>query len=122
MGNELNQPLKNQSDKSPKMENIDLSKVLESSSGDLYEQSDPRLKVFIEEAVKTDFTEKFGSDVTKKRKKVFCYNIIENFLKARNLRFVSLAGLSMLTLAYIFRKGFKTLCLYIFRHPLCIFL
>ena len=118
MGNELNQPLKNQSDKSPKMEDNDLSKVLESSSGDLYEQADPRLKIFIEEAVKTDFTEKFGSNVTKKRKKVFCYNIIENFLKARNLRFVSLAGLSMLTLAYIFRNGFKTLCLHIFRHPL----
>ena len=33
---------------------------------------------------------------------MFCYNIIENFLKARNLRFVSLSGLSFLTLVYIF--------------------
>ena len=33
---------------------------------------------------------------------MFCYNIIEHFLKARNLRFVSLSGLSFLTLVYIF--------------------
>jgi hypothetical protein len=102
LGNQLNKSLKEQSEDAPKMENVDLSQLLESSGSDLYDQADPRLKVFIEEAVKTDYTEKYGSDVANNKKTVFCYNIVENFLKARNLRFVSLAGLSFLTLVYIF--------------------
>ena len=102
LGNQLNKSLKDQSEDAPKMEDVDLSQLLEASSSDLYNQTDPRLKVFIEEAVKTDYTEKYGSDVANSKKAVFCYNIVENFLKARNLRFVSLSGLSFLTLVYIF--------------------
>ena len=44
------------------------------------------------------------------KKKVFCSNIVENFLKARNLRFVSLFGLSILTLVYIFSGRSKQTC------------
>ena len=68
----------------------------------MYDQADPRLRVFIEEAVKTSKTEKYGTDVANTKKASFCHNIIENFLKARNLRFVSYAGLGLLTLVYIF--------------------
>ena len=102
LGNQLNKSLKEQSEDTPKMENVDLAQLLKSSGSDLYDQADPRLKVFIEEAVKTDYTEKYGSDIANNKKTVFCYNIIEHFLKARNLRFVSLSGLSFLTLVYIF--------------------
>ena len=84
------------------MEEIDITKLLNSSGKDLYEDIDPRLTGFIEEAVSTVYTNKFGSDVAKTKKASFCHNIVENFLKARNLRFVSLFGLSLLTLVYIF--------------------
>ena len=69
LGNQLNKSLKEQSEDAPKMENVDLSQLLESSGSDLYDQADPRLKVFIEEAVKTDYTEKYGSDVANNNKK-----------------------------------------------------
>ena len=90
------------SDETPKLENVDLAQLLESSGKDLYDAADPRLKVFIEEATKTAKTEKYGSDMSKSKKASFCQNIVENLLKARNLRFVSLSGLSLLTLVYIF--------------------
>ena len=102
LGEQLNLPLKEQSSKSPNMETIDLSALLASSNKDLYENSDPRLRAFIEEAIKTEKTERYGSEVAKLKKASFCYNAVENLLKARNLRFVSLPGLSLLTLVYIF--------------------
>ena len=102
LGEQLNLPLQEQSDETPKLENVDLSQLLKSSGKDLYDAADPRLKVFIEEATKTAKTENYGSDMAKSKKASFCQNIVENFLKARNLRFVSLSGLSLLTLVYIF--------------------
>ena len=68
LGNQLNKSLKEQSEDTPKMENVDLAQLLKSSGSDLYNQADPRLKVFIEEAVKTDYTEKYGSDVANNKK------------------------------------------------------
>ena len=56
LGEQLNTPLQEQSNNSPKMESIDLSQLINSSSKDLYD-SDPRLKVFIEKAMKTARTE-----------------------------------------------------------------
>ena len=102
LGEQLNSALYEQSQGCPKMENIDLSTLLGASGQELYDTADPRLTVFIEEAVKTLYTDKFGSDLAKTKKTSFCHNIVENFLKARNLRFVSLSGLSLLTLVYIF--------------------
>ena len=102
LGEQLNTPLQEQSNNSPKMETMDLSQLINSSSKDLYDSSDPRLKVFIEEATKTARTEVSGSDTAKTKKSSYCHNIVENFLKARNLGFVSLSGLSLLTLVYIF--------------------
>jgi hypothetical protein len=68
------------------MEEIDITKLFNSSGKDLYEDTDPR-QSFIEEAVSTVYNEKFGSDVAK-TKTSFCHNIVESFLKARYLRFV----------------------------------
>ena len=102
LGEQLNTPLKEQSKETPNLEHVDISDLLKSSSQDMYDQADPRLRVFIEEAVKTSKTEKYGTDVANTKKASFCHNIIENFLKARNLRFVSYAGLGLLTLVYIF--------------------
>ena len=102
LGEQLNPILYEQSQKGSSMEEIDITKLLNSSGKDLYEDTDPRLTGFIEEAVSTVYTDKFGSDVAKIKKASFCHNIVENFLKARNLRFVSLFGLSLLTLVYIF--------------------
>ena len=61
--------IKEQSEDTPKMENVLLAQLLKSSGSDLYDQADPILKVFIEEAVKTDYTEKYGSDVANNKKK-----------------------------------------------------
>jgi hypothetical protein len=102
LGDQLNKRLKEQSEDTPKMENVDIKELLKSSGKEVYDKADPRLRMFIEAAVKTDFTEKYGSDNANMKKTGFCHNIIENFLKARNLRFVILAGLSFLTLVYIF--------------------
>ena len=102
LGEQLNLPLQEQSDKTPNLENVDLSQLLNSSGKEVYDATDPRLKAFIDEAIKTTKTENYGSDVAKSKKAAFCHNIVENFLKARNLRYVSLSGLSLLTLVYIF--------------------
>ena len=68
LGNQLNKSLKEQSEDTPKLENVDLAQLLKSSGSDLYDQADPRLKAFIEEAVKTDYTDKYGSDVANNKK------------------------------------------------------
>ena len=102
LGAQLNTPLWDQSKRSPNLEHVDIAQLLTFSSQDMYNEADQRLKVFIEEAVKTSKTEKYGSEAANAKKENFCHNIIENFLKARNLRFVSHSGLSLLTLVYIF--------------------
>ena len=102
LGEQINAKLYEQTQNCIKMENVDIATLMKSSAKDIYENVDIRLKVFIEEAANTSYTEKFGSDVAKTKKASFCHNIVENFLKARNLRFVSLPGLSLLTLVYIF--------------------
>ena len=102
LGEQINAKLYEQTQNCIKMENVDIATLMKSSAKDIYENVDIRLKVFIEEAVNTSYTEKFGSDVAKTKKTSFCHNIVEHFLKARNLRFVSLSGLSLLTLVYIF--------------------
>ena len=38
LGNQLNKSLKDQSEDAPKMEDVDLSQLLEASSSDLYNQ------------------------------------------------------------------------------------
>ena len=102
LGEQLNTPLKEQSKETPNLEQVDISELLKSTSQDMYDKADPRLQVFIEEAVKTSKTENYGTDLANIKKKSFCHNILENFLKARNLRFVSYSGLGLLTLVYIF--------------------
>ena len=110
LGEQLNPVLYEQSQKGSNMEDIDTTKILNSSGKDLYEDTDPRLTGFIKEAVSTVHTDKFGSDAAKIKKTSFCHNIVENFLKARNLRFVSLFGLSLLTLVYIFSERSLQTC------------
>ena len=65
LGEQLNSALYEQSQGCPKMENIDISTLLGASGQELYDTADPRLTVFIEEAVKTLYTDKFGSDLAK---------------------------------------------------------
>ena len=110
LGEQLNTPLQEQSCEAPNLENVDLAQIINSSSKEMFERTDPRLKVFIEEAVKTSRTEAYGSSQANVKKTSFCYNIVENFLKARNLRFVSYAGLGLLTLVYIFSGRSAQVC------------
>ena len=79
LGEQLNPVLYEQSQKGLKMEEIDITKLLNSSGKDLYEDIDPRLTGFIEEAVSTVYTDKFGSDVAKTKKTSFCHNIVESY-------------------------------------------
>ena len=82
---------------------------MKTSATELYKQADERLKVFIDAAVKTD--SRYASDENKNNKRIsFCSNIVENFLKARNLKYVSLSGLSVMTLMYIFSGRSKKTC------------
>ena len=110
LGAQLNSPLWDQSKRTPNLEHVDIAQLLKFSSQEMYNETDQRLKAFIEEAVKTSKTEKYGSEAANTKKENFCHNIIENFLKARNLRFVSHSGLSLLTLVYIFSGRSQQTC------------
>ena len=84
LGEQINAKLYEQTQNCIKMENVDIATLMKSSAKDIYENVDIRLKVFIEEAVNTSYTEKFGSDVAKTKKTSFCHNILESYLKLRN--------------------------------------
>ena len=62
LGRQLNQPLQEHSEDTPKMENVDIKELLKSSGKEVYDKADPRLRTFIEAAVHTDYTEKYGCD------------------------------------------------------------
>ena len=62
LGRQLNKPLKEQSEDTPKLENVDIKELLKSSGKEVYDKADPRLRTFIEAAVHTDYTEKYGCD------------------------------------------------------------
>ena len=105
-GSELNKALYEQTKATVNVQNIDIEKLLKSSSMDIFNDADERLKTFIIAAVKTS---KPNEERDKKRR-VFCANVIENLLKARNMMFVSASGLSVLTLVYIFSGRSKQAC------------
>ena len=106
---ELNKVLLQKTKENNDIQNFDLEKLLKTSATELYKHADERLKVFIDAAVKTD--SRYASDENKNNKRIsFCSNIVENFLKARNLKYVSLSGLSVMTLMYIFSGRSKKTC------------
>ena len=107
-GNELNTVLYEQTKEKIDMKHMDIEKLLNSSSRNIFFNADERLKSFINAAVKTDERRAYGEKETKRM--VFCSNIIENMLKARNLKFVSPSGLSVLTLVYLMSGRSKQVC------------
>ena len=108
LGDKLNDALFKQTKEENDIQKIDLQKLLQTSSTDPFENADPRLKAFIRAAVKTN--ERFENENKKNKRLVFCSNIVENMLKARNLKFVSLSGLAVLTLVYIFSGRSRQTC------------
>ena len=107
-GKELNTVLYEQTKSKIDIQNMDIEKLLKSSSRDLFNNADERLKSFVSAAVKTD--ERRANEEKESKRMVFCSNIIENILKARNLKYVSPSGLSVLTLVYILSNRSKQAC------------
>jgi hypothetical protein len=87
LGEQLNPILYEQSQKGSSMEEIDITKLLNSSGKDLYEDTDPRLTGFIEEAVSTVYTDKFGSDVAKIKKNKFLSQYSGKLFKSKKSPF-----------------------------------
>ena len=56
LGAQLNSPLWDQSKRTPNLEHVDIAQLLKFSSQEMYNETDQRLKAFIEEAVKTSKT------------------------------------------------------------------
>ena len=109
LGNELNKVLYEQTIGVPNIQQIDLQQLLNTSHTNLYKTADPRLKAFIEAAVQPVNIQD-NVDLRNSKRNVFCSNIIENFLKARNMKFVSLSGLALSTLVYIYSGRSKQTC------------
>ena len=107
-GKELNTALYEQTKSKIDIQNMDIEKLLNSSSSDLFKNADERLQSFVSAAVKTD--ERRANEEKESKRMVFCSNIIENLLKARNLKYVSPSGLSVLTLVYILSGRSKQAC------------
>lgn len=110
LGNDLNKVLYEETKPKTEIQKIDLEKLLKTTSKSLYEVADQRLKSFIDAAVKTDERGDRNDENRNRKREVFCSNIIENFLKARNLKYVSLSGLAVLTLVYILSGRSKQTC------------
>ena len=110
LGKELNNVLYEQTKESTKIQDIDLLELLKTSSKDMFENADNRLKSFIFAAVKTDERNNRNHDSRNVKRMGFCSNIVENLLKARNLKFVSLSGLALQTLVYILSGRSKQTC------------
>ena len=109
-GNVLNTVLYEKTKEKIDMKHMDKEKLLNSSSRNIFFNADERFKSFINAAVKTDERRAYGEKETKRM--FFCSNIIENMLKARNLKFVSPSGLSVLTLVYLMSGRSKPVILY----------
>ena len=89
LGEELNRVLLEKTKEKNDLQNIDLEKLLKTSATD----------------------SRYASDENKNKKRItFCLNIVQHFLKARNLKYVSLTGLSVMTLIYIFSGRSKQTC------------
>ena len=114
LGKMINPALLKQSTSFPSMDNLDLRTLLDAgmSTKRFYEQTDIRIKEFVEEATKKNnvTNEKNRADVTKSKYEYQCYNIIENLLAARNQRCVTPPGISQLLLVYIFGGRSRLVC------------
>ena len=89
LGEELNRVLLEKTKEKNDLQNIDLEKLLKTSAT----------------------YSRYASDENKNKKRItFCLNIVQNFLKVRNLKYVSLTGLSVMTLIYIFSGRSKQTC------------
>ena len=108
LGDKLNDVLFQQTKEDIDIQKVDLEKLLKTSSTDAFENADPRLKAFIYAAVKPN--ERFATENKNNKRLVFCSNVVENMLKARNMKFVSLPGLAVLTLVYIFSGRSRQTC------------
>ena len=108
LGNEMNKGLFETTKEKIDIQNIDIEKLLKTSSRDLYGNADQRLRAFIDAAVKTN--ERYANETKNNKRIVFCSNVIENLLKARNLKYVSQSGLTVLTLVYILSGRSKQAC------------
>ena len=108
LGDKLNDALFKQTKEEIDVQKVDLQKLLQTSPTDPFEKADPRLKAFIRAAVKTN--ERFANETKNNKRLVFCSNVVENMLKARNLKYVSLSGLAVLTLVYIFSGRSRQTC------------
>ena len=108
LGYKLNDALFKQTKEEIDVQRVDLQQLLQTSSTDPFENADPRLKAFIRAAVKPN--ERFANENKNNKRLVFCSNVVENMLKARNLKFVSLSGLAVLTLVYIFSGRSRQTC------------
>jgi hypothetical protein len=105
----LNQELYQQSTSFPSVKDLDLQSLIKWSSKEVYQNTDERLRVFIEEASKTvgNNSKKEETEITRKHS---MYNVVENLLKARNRKCVSPPGLSLLVLSYIFGGRSRLVC------------
>ena len=110
LGKELNDVLYEKTKESSPIKDIDLLELLNTSSKNLFENADYRLKAFISAAVKTDEQNNRNLESRNLKRMGFCSNIVENLYKARNLKFVSLSGLALQTLVYILSGRSKQTC------------
>ena len=76
LGNELNKVLYGQTKRSPNIQQVDLQQLLNTSHTKLYETADPRLKAFIEAAVRPVNTHE-NMEIRNTKRNVFCANILE---------------------------------------------
>ena len=79
LGAQLNTPLWDQSKRSPNLEHVDIAQLLTFSSQDMYNEADQRLKVFIEEAVKTSKTENMDLKLQMQKKRTFATISLKRF-------------------------------------------
>ena len=101
LGNELKKVLYEQTKRSPNIQQVYLQQLLNTSHNKLYMTAHPRLKAFIEAAVRPVNTHK-NMEIRNSKRNVFCANVLESFLKAGNMKFVSLSGLVLSTLVCIY--------------------
>ena len=115
LGHILNSSLHQQSVSFPPVVALDLQSLISWSSDHVYEETDNRLKVFLEASTKLTGNkngkgEYWQRENTAKARKYSLYNCVENLLKARNRKCVVPPGLTLMTLAYIFGGRSKFVC------------
>ena len=111
LGMIVNPVLYQQSLSFPSVKDLDLQTLLKWSADSVYDDTDNRLKMFLEAATKVSKKQiESLNENTKVTKKYSLYNCIENLLKARNRKCVAPPGLSLMSLAYIFGGRSRFIC------------